>query len=226
MQVGLKTGPRGPHARTTRVALPAAAPVFQWNRANTIGLAAAACTFCNGTGMRVVYRGRGTPCNCVFRAIFRACLGRFRECDFGKGLSGTVSWEFCGGATARRMYSRKREEFMADFCLLSRRLLSEEDHRLFALYFLGGADWQLCARRFHLDRGNFFHGIYRIERLLGRLFAELQPYPLYPLDEYFGGTVRTGRTVRAFEAFPPPKRNRVYIPQPPPEQELSYVHAV
>jgi len=79
---------------------------------------------------------------------------------------------------------------MADFCLVSRRVLNDEDHQLFRYYFLLGADWQLCARRIKMERGNFFHAVYRIERLLGRAFSELQPYPLYPLDEYFGGTVR------------------------------------
>jgi len=87
---------------------------------------------------------------------------------------------------------------MADFCLVSRRALDQEDHRLFRFYFLLGADWQLCARRLNMDRGNFFHAIYRIERKLGRAFCELEPYALYPLDEYFGGTVYKG-PVRATE---------------------------
>jgi hypothetical protein len=43
-----------------------------------------------------------------------------------------------------------------------------------------------------MDRGNFFHAIYRIERTLGKTFAELRPYPLYPLDEYFGSTMPKG----------------------------------
>ena len=89
---------------------------------------------------------------------------------------------------------------MADFCLVARRVLDDDDHRLFRYYFLLGADWQLCARRINMDRGNFFHAIYRVERLLGRAFSELQPYALYPLDEYFGGTVRRV-PMRAFQAI-------------------------
>jgi hypothetical protein len=100
---------------------------------------------------------------------------------------------------------------MADFCLVSRRMLDEEDHRLFRFYFLLGADWQLCARRLKMDRGNFFHAIYRIERTLGRAFSEIRPYPLYPLDEYFGGTVRKGAD-RALEAFPAHNRHRLEVP--------------
>jgi hypothetical protein len=40
---------------------------------------------------------------------------------------------------------------------------------------------------------------------LGRTFAELQPYPLYPLDDYFGGTVqRTGGQFGTVKSIPLP----------------------
>ena len=170
---------------------------MQWDRSNTIGLATETCKYCEGNGTRVVYKTKASPCNCVFRAIFRACLTRFRDCAATGTAFGTVSWEFCGGPGGRRMYSRKQEEYMADFCLVSRRVLDDEDHRLFRYYFLLGADWQLCARQLKMDRGNFFHAIYRIERTLGRAFSEIRPYPLYPLDEYFGGTIRKDAVPRA-----------------------------
>jgi hypothetical protein len=41
-----------------------------------------------------------------------------------------------------------------------------------------------------MDRGSFFHEVYRIEQKLGRIYRELEPYALYPLDEYFGGTYK------------------------------------
>jgi hypothetical protein len=41
-----------------------------------------------------------------------------------------------------------------------------------------------------MDRGNFFHSVYRIEQKLGRMFRELKPYPLFPLDDYFHGPSR------------------------------------
>src|ERR1035437_1327112 len=169
---------------------------MQWDRSNPIGMATKTCKYCEGYGTRFVYRTKASPCNSVFRAIFRACLTRFRDCAATGTAFGTVSWEFCAGPGGRRVYSRKQEEFMADFCLVSRRVLDEEDHRLFRYYFLLGADWQLCARQLKTDRGSFFHAIYRIERTLGRTFCEIQPYPLYPLDEYFGGTIRKERAAR------------------------------
>jgi hypothetical protein len=79
---------------------------------------------------------------------------------------------------------------MADFCLVSRRVLDDYEHRLFRFHFVLGADWRLCCRQLQLDRGSFFHSIYRIEQRLGRVFAELEPYALYPLNEYFGGLIR------------------------------------
>jgi hypothetical protein len=87
-------------------------------------------------------------------------------------------------------WGRKDEEYIADFCLVSRRSLDESEYRLFRYHFLLGADWKLCCRRLGLERGNFFHAVYRIEQKLGRVFRELEPYSLFPLDEYFQGPSR------------------------------------
>ena len=75
-----------------------------------------------------------------------------------------------------------------------RRTLTDEQYRLFKYHFLLGADWKLCCRQLKIDRGNFFHAVYRIESTLGRTFRELQPYSMYPLDEYFGGRVEGRKT--------------------------------
>jgi hypothetical protein len=79
---------------------------------------------------------------------------------------------------------------MADFYLVSRRELDTVEFRVFRYHFLLGANWRLCCRQLGMDRGNFFHTVYRIEQKLGRVFAELEPYGLYPVDEYFGGPIR------------------------------------
>jgi len=184
---------------------------MQWDRSETIGMANGTCKYCSGRGLRLVYKTKASPCNCVFRAIFRACLNRFRDCAARGTAFGTVSWEFCSGPGGRRVYSRKQEEYMADFCLVSRRALDDEDHRLFRYYFLLGADWQLCARQLKMDRGNLFHAIYRIERTLGRAFAELRPYALYPLDEYFGGKIQK-EAGRALEGVRVVARQRLRVP--------------
>jgi hypothetical protein len=43
-----------------------------------------------------------------------------------------------------------------------------------------------------IDRGIFFHSVYRIQQKFGRVFRGLEPYSLFPLDEYFRGSVRKG----------------------------------
>ena len=140
--------------------------------------------------MRLDHDGREAPCNCVYRAVFRTCFNRFREFAADGDHIGTVSLEFCRGRDGRRAYARKREEYVADFCLVSRRVLDDYQHRLFRFHFVLGADWRLCCRQLHLDRGSFFHSIYQIEQRLGRVFAELEPYALFPPSEYIGGTIR------------------------------------
>jgi hypothetical protein len=108
------------------------------------------------------------------------------------------------------MYSRRHEEFMADFTLIARRELSDSDYRIFRIYHLLGADWRLASERLNMDRGNFWHAVYRIEQKLGRAYCETQPYPLFPLDEYFGWTTRNTK-VRPLQPKPP-RKSRLKVP--------------
>lgn len=183
---------------------------MQWNRSNTIGLAKPSCRSCQGSGLRTVYKRREVPCHCVFRAVFRVCYHRFEECIAEGEHASTVSLELCHGVEGRRRYCRKREEYMADFCLVSRRLLEDSDYRIFRFHFLLAADWKLCCRQFRIDRGCFYHTIYRIQDKLGRAFAELEPYPLYPVDEYFGGTIR--KRPRLCSSAEPPAPSAIPLP--------------
>lgn len=88
---------------------------------------------------------------------------------------------------------------MADFCLVSRRTLTEQEYKVFKYHFLLGADWSLCCRKLKVDRGTFFHDVYRIEQKLGRTFREIEPHALFPIDEYFSSTPRS--TVAAPSPF-------------------------
>lgn len=159
---------------------------MEWTRSETIALAAPACAYCCGLGLRPDRRGKQRPCNCVLRSIFRACFARFRQCTVEKRFS-QVRLEYSPRANRRITWGRKDEEFCADFWLLSKRTLTEEEWKLFSYHFLLGADWKLCTKRLGMDRGNFFHAVYRIEQKLGRAFREVQPFSLFPLDEYFCG---------------------------------------
>lgn len=176
---------------------------MQWTRSETLALAQQSCVLCYGLGLREVRQGAPTPCTCVFRAVFRACLNRFRECNDRQRRISQVSLEAIPGRKHKAVYSRKDEEFIADFCLVSKRVLNEDDYKVFKFHFLLGADWKLCCQRLNTDRGNFYHQVYRIQERLGRIYAELEPYALFPLDEYFGGdTQGAAPRVYKFEQTP------------------------
>jgi hypothetical protein len=163
---------------------------MQWTRSETLALAQQSCTYCYGLGLRPGRSGASTPCNCVFRAIFRACHARFRLCSLKEKYVSRVSLEANPGRQRKSVWGMKNEEFIADFCLVARRALNDLQFKIFRFHLLLGADWNLCCRRLEMDRGTFFHEVYRIEQKLGRTFRELQPHPLFPLDEYFNGTGR------------------------------------
>ena len=181
---------------------------MQWDRSNTLALATQKCTQCRGLGLRM---GRRTnPCDCVLRSIFRICYERFVQYASDDARISAVHFEIHSGPERRGTWGLKEEEYMADFLSLARRTLSEEDHRIFRYRFLLGADWRLCTKRLNMERGNFFHAVYRIQQLLGRALAELQPYPLFPLCEYFY-TIRR----QTITAFPGPKAARAMPLRPP-----------
>ncbi len=159
-----------------------------------------------------------TPCNCVFRAIFRACYARFQQCAIKEKYVSRVSLESNPGRQRRSVWGLKNEEYVADFCLVTRRTLTEKEYSLFKFHFLLGADWKLCCRKMNIDRGTFFHAVYRIEQKLGKTFRELEPHALFPLDEYFSSTGRDKvvaiTTPFKVETAPEPRTTRTILKFP------------
>ncbi len=170
---------------------------MEWTRSETLALAQQSCTFCYGLGLRPGRAGTSNPCNCVFRAIFRVCYERFRVCASKEKHVSRVSLEANPGQNRRSVWGLKDEEYVADFCLVSRRALSLREHMIFRYHYLLGADWKLCCQKLNTDRGAFFHEIYRIEQKLGRVFRELEPHALFPVDEYFNCTGRAEKSAIA-----------------------------
>lgn len=177
---------------------------MDWTRSETIVLAARDCGQCHGLGLRLDKQGRFTACQCVYRSIFRACYARFRQCyEREKSLS-RVSLDGSPRGGRKITWGRKNEEYQADFVLVSRRTLDANEWKLFNYHYLLGADRSLCMRKLQIDRGTFFHAIYRIQARLGRVFRELKPYSLYPLDEYFNGRTENQWTERPLDPVRPP----------------------
>src|SRR5260370_25145862 len=101
-----------------------------WTRSETLALAMHHCTQCHGSGLRLVRKGALAPCNCVLRSIFRICYNRFIKCTTEEGYFGCPSVEPQLGRARPTTWGRKDQEYMADFCLVSRRTLTESEHRL------------------------------------------------------------------------------------------------
>lgn len=160
---------------------------MEWTRSDTLALASNSCARCRGVGRRVGRKGTLSPCSCVLRSIFRACYRKFRYCVEKEKYLSQATRDPVPGRDHRQSWSRKDEEYIADFCLVTRRCLTDDEYRIFKYHYLLGADWKLCCRKLKIDRGLFFHALYRIEAKLGKTYRELEPYALFPLDEYFFG---------------------------------------
>ncbi|HTB10958.1 MAG TPA: hypothetical protein VK752_05280 [Bryobacteraceae bacterium] len=190
---------------------------MEWTRSDTLVLALNDCAHCHGSGLRMG-RKRVEPCNCVLRGIFRICYARFVGLVGQERYLSRVSLH--SGHCRRPLVGRKDEEYIADFTLVSKRVLSEFEGRLFRYHFLLGADWKLCARQLRIDRGTFFHAVYRIQQKLGRVFRELEPYALYPLDEYFHGPSKIHGSSQQPVASSQKKRGPL---RPPVEDAATWV---
>jgi len=116
------------------------------------------------------------------------------------------------GKEHRQTWGMKDEEYMADFLIVTRRSLDPSEYTIFNYHYILGADWKLCCRKLGMDRGDFFHEVYRIQRKLGRIYRELQPYSLFPLDEYFGGSVRKNLPRVTPNVIQMPSRRRLMPP--------------
>jgi hypothetical protein len=185
---------------------------MEWTRSDVLSLARLSCCVCNGEGAKQEVAGRIIPCHCVLRAVFRACYARFRVCARKEKYLSRVSFDHYDGRDRRMMWCRKDEEYVADFHLVSRRVLSPADYRLFSYHFLLGADWKLCCRRLRLDRGRFFREIYRVIETLGRVFYQLEPYNLFPPRQYFVTRVPRGsRPVTPLLSVSPPRSAQVRV---------------
>lgn len=121
-------------------------------------------------------------CRCVGRRAFRVALHVYRERRERTGIRSII--------------------FRADFHLAARAVLPQREWAAFELHFFEGADWRACARALDLDRGNFWHWVYRAEERTG---AELVRRRIFPLGEYFafhprgwtrGGGTASGRFLR------------------------------
>jgi hypothetical protein len=161
-------------------------------RAIALGAARASCAACHGWG-RVGDDER--LCNCVLRQIFRSCFARWRMEQLRMIHSATTGYRILAvpgprGPCRRVVPGNTAAEYSADFEICARQVLRAADQRLFRMHFLRGRPWFDCVGPLGLDRGNFFHAVYRIEGRMGRALLDRQ---MYPTQRYFGITTSDER---------------------------------
>jgi hypothetical protein len=176
-------------------------------RSDLMAMAKAECHYCAGAGMY-----QQATCACVCRAVFRQCYAKFKVLAAGGHLGKPISIDGASIPKGGRIGGWAATEYMADFCLIARRVLEPLEHQIFRFHFLLGADFRLCCRRLSMARGNFYHAVYRNESKLGRAFMETKPYGLWPLDAYFSSARQA--LVRPCPVAPMPHPNG--IPLSPP----------
>ena len=93
--------------------------------------------------------------------------------------------------------SFKRAEFSADFVMTARRALASRPIELavFEFHFLAGEEWKVAVPHVNshlrlarpLNRGSFFHAVYRAQEMVARNILTTAPYRRYPTRAYFAG---------------------------------------
>lgn len=160
-----------------------------WSRGMCLALSKSSCSYCHGLGFALTYSRYYSPCKCVMRRVFRLCLFKYREVSNSYDSMHQVRYDLVPAKNTgnRAMYSRPKQEFVADFEIIAKRIFaaSSKEYQVFQLYFLAGQDWKVCTRVVGINRGKFFHMVYKVEECLGRAYFEVRPYPLYPTADYF-----------------------------------------
>ena len=153
-----------------------------WPEEQLMMLARPACASCKGRGW-VPVSDRAEVCACVYRAVCRSSMEAYRNAPLRSVL---VRWHMRRGSRLMSTWSRPLEEFRADIERIVSRVLNRTEQRIWREHMVERREWREVAPRVGMDRGNFYHAVYRIEKKLGRAFAELRPYPLWPWWEYTG----------------------------------------
>jgi len=104
------------------------------------------------------------------RAIFRECYEKFLACSSEEG---------------KRNADLRHRDYAADFCLVSRRVLSERQYEIFCSRYLIRLGETECCARLSLLRSELSRECKQIEETLGLTFAGLKPHPLFPPRQYF-----------------------------------------
>lgn len=150
-----------------------------------IALARTGCARCLGVGWFIggLSKKAEMVCGCVDRGVCRLVIRAYHfYSDQSGALIRTNLSQFSRPSNRQggRANGRKAEEFTADVWLCAKRTLTPRQWNIFRRHHIGAEEWH----QFGMDKGTFFHEVYRLEQKLGHVFREQKPFPLFPIDEY------------------------------------------
>jgi hypothetical protein len=121
-------------------------------------------------------------CGCAYRGILRACWDQERKVRESL-VAGSALLFIEPVAGYGWALNYKTIEYRVDFAGVIERVLPPAERLLWRLHCEEGRPWFECGPRLGMNRGNFFHALYRMQERLGRGLLEAG---LYPLAKYFG----------------------------------------
>ncbi len=132
------------------------------------------------------------PCEHEYISRFEKCLDRYRQ---SKGEYGKSAGILGGGdngvvRTSPTIWSRPGIEYIADFESVGRRALKDEVHKIIFKYLFveNRGPWktlgELVKAAHRTDPVIFISTTREIKIKLGKVFSELQPYALWPVQAY------------------------------------------
>ena len=142
------------------------------------------CKSCFGHGTvhlkRAVNGEWERVCQCSAKKVFDKCLKKYKYHLRVQRME-TPRLSVCRG----RFYSFRNEEYQADFYWTAYRVLDDLEWSVFRLHFLCGIPYYDCTPKLGVNRGDFFHAVYRVKTKVGLECIKVKPYELYPFQVYF-----------------------------------------
>ena len=137
------------------------------------------CMCCKGTGICQLKIRVIRICNCVYRNIFNIAIN-FLD-NLNDKILGYSTFNVDGFATICMSIPEYLLIYQADVDLAAKEVLTKNEYIVFKKFLLDGLPWNKVNKLVNLDRGNFFHSVYRIKIKVAKRLIEkgIFPYSTY-----------------------------------------------
>ncbi len=150
-------------------------PSLPWDGFCPSVLASEKCPQCEGSGVRcTLKRLKSHICPCVYRSIARRCAVRWQIIQMAPETK---------PRQLRCRYDMPRAEWAADFWMTTRAAVDGTHWLIWRNIRLYNERVDVVQRELRMDRGTFFHALYRAEQVIGHA---LLWRGLWPAGRYHG----------------------------------------